>query len=63
MQMSAPVKFLFEDDFAAGRGGAAPKPTISLAAHEAALAQAQADAYRNGMAAAEAKIEGRAAAA
>ncbi len=61
--MSAPVKFLFEDDFAAGRGGAAPKPTISVAAHETALAQAQADAYRNGMAAAEAKIEGRAAAA
>lgn len=60
--MSSPVKFLFEDDFAAGRGGAA-KPTITVAAHEAALARAEAEAYRNGLAAAEAGIEGRAAAA
>src|SRR5581483_3777742 len=59
--MGAPVKFLFEDDFA---GGAAPaKPVIPLAQHAAQLAQARADAYRNGLSAAEAKIEGRTAAA
>ena len=59
--MSAPVKFLFEDDFA---GHAAPgKRMITAAAHEAALARAEAEGYRKGMAAAEAKIEGRATAA
>ena len=58
--MGAPVKFLFEDDFTAGNDRRA-KPTIPLAQHEAALAQAQAEAYRNGMMAAEAKIESRAA--
>jgi flagellar assembly protein FliH len=55
--MGAPVKFLFEDDFAGG--GAAAKPVIALAQHEAQLAQAQAEAYRNGLAAAEVRIEGR----
>ena len=55
--MGAPVKFLFEDDFAGS--GAAAKPVIPLAQHEAQLAQAQAEAYRNGLAAAEVKIEGR----
>ena len=55
--MGAPVKFLFEDDFAGG--GAAAKPVVPLAQHEAQLAQAQAEAYRNGLAAAEVKIEGR----
>ena len=61
--MSAPVKFLFEDDFAAGHAGRGAKRMIAAAAHEAALAQAEADGYRKGMAAAEARIEGRAAAA
>jgi flagellar assembly protein FliH len=61
-RMSAPVKFLFEDDFASGK--AAPtKPVVALAVHEAALARAETEAYRNGLLAAEAKIEGRAAAA
>lgn len=59
--MSAPVKFLFEDDFASGKSSA--RPTVARAAHEAALARAEAEAYRNGLAAAEARIEGRAAAA
>lgn len=54
--MSAPAKFLFEDDFTAGK---AAKPTVPFAVHEAALARAEAEAYRNGLAAAEAKIEGR----
>jgi flagellar assembly protein FliH len=61
--MSAPVKFLFEDDFATGNAAPAAKPVVALAVHEAALARAETDAYRNGMLAAEAKIEGRAAAA
>src|SRR4051812_50111983 len=56
--MSAPVKFLFEEDFASGH--AAPKRMIPAAAHEAALARAEADGFRKGMNAAEAKIEGRA---
>lgn len=61
--MSAPVKFLFEDDFASGHAGGGARRMITAAAHEAALARAEAEAYRNGFAAAEAKIEGRAAAA
>ena len=60
---SAPVKFLFEDDFAAAHGGAGAKRSITAAAHEAALARAEEEAYRNAFAAADAKIEGRAAAA
>ena len=61
--MSAPVKFLFEDDFASGHAGAGAKRIMTAAAHEAALARTEAEAYRNGIAAAEAKVEGRTAAA
>lgn len=68
--MSAPVKFLFEDDFAGGQAATGPKSTIPLAVHEAALAardalrqRAEADAYRNGAQAAEAQIAGRTAVA
>jgi flagellar assembly protein FliH len=60
--MSAPVKFLFEDDFASGTGAKAVKSSVPLAVHEAALARAEADAYRKGLAAAEAQIDGRLAA-
>ena len=60
--MNAPVKFLFEDDFAAGHSGPG-KRTVTAAAHEAALTRVDAEAYRKGVAAAEAEIEGRAAAA
>jgi flagellar assembly protein FliH len=57
--MGAPVKFLFDDDFASGH--AAPgKRMVTAAAHEAALTRAEAEGYRKGMNAAEAKIEGRA---
>ena len=66
--MSAPVKFLFEDDFTGGPAAAGQKSTVPLAVHEAALAAQDAlrerteqEAYRTGMLAAEAKIEGRAA--
>jgi flagellar assembly protein FliH len=57
--MSAPVKFLFEDDFASGHG-APGKRSVTAATHEAALARAETDGFRKGMNAAEAKIEGRA---
>jgi flagellar assembly protein FliH len=51
--MTAPVKFLFEDDFAGdARKGARH---ISPAVHEAALATARAEAYRQGAVAADAK--------
>jgi flagellar assembly protein FliH len=60
--MGAPVKFLFEDDFTGGNDRRA-KPTIPLEQHQAALAQAETEAYRNGMSAAEGKIEGRTSAA
>ena len=59
--MNAPAKFLFEDDFAANAKPA--KPMVSLAAHQSALARAEEDGHRNGMAAAEAQIAGRTAAA
>ena len=57
--MGAPVKFLFDDDFESGQP-APTRRTITLAAHEAALARAEADGFRKGVNAAEAKIEGRA---
>jgi len=61
--MSAPVKFLFEDDVASGHPGHATKRMVTAAAHEAALARAETEGYRKGLAAAEAQIEGRAAVA
>ena len=57
--MSAPVKFLFEDDFASGHTTPG-KRMVTAAVHEAAVAHAEADGFRKGMNAAEAKIEGRA---
>jgi flagellar assembly protein FliH len=62
--MSPPAKFLFDQDFAAT---AAVKPSVSLAAHEAKLAEADAGGYQRGYAVAKAEIlaeaEQRAAAA
>ena len=60
--MSAPVKFLFEDDFASSHGAPGQR-MITAAAHEAALARVESDGFRDGVNAAEAKIEGRAAGA
>jgi flagellar assembly protein FliH len=57
--MGAPVKFLFDDDFESGQPPPARR-AVPLAAHEAALARAEADGFRKGVNAAEAKIEGRA---
>jgi len=59
--LSARAKFMFDVDFAAGDEPA--RRTIAPAAHEAALAEARATAYRNGIAAAVAEAEGRAAVA
>jgi flagellar assembly protein FliH len=59
--MNAPAKFLFEDDFAANAKPA--KPVVALATHQAAVARAEEEGYRRGMAAAEAQIAGRTAAA
>lgn len=47
---AAPAKFLFDIDFG---GGAETRPSIALADHQAKLAEAEANAYRNGFAAAE----------
>jgi len=51
--MTAPVKFLFEDDFAGdARTG---RHMVTQAAHEAAIATAKAQGHRDGLAAGEAK--------
>jgi flagellar assembly protein FliH len=53
--LSARAKFLFDRDFGAG-GADAAKRMVALAAHEAALADARAKAYRDGFAAAQAEL-------
>jgi flagellar assembly protein FliH len=63
MVMNAPVKFLFEDDFAAGAAAKTAKPMVTLVAHQAALGRAEEEGYRQGFAAAQAEIAGRTAAA
>lgn len=60
--MSAPAKFMFDVDFAAG--AASKEPTaVPLAEHRAAVAQAEAEGRRQGVAAGEAAAAARAAAA
>jgi flagellar assembly protein FliH len=51
--MAAPAKFLFDVDFSPSGAAKASAPTISVADHEKALAEAETRGYRNGMAAAE----------
>src|SRR5215510_8678917 len=58
--MASPAKFLFDNDFASGRGG---KPTISLAEHADKVAQAETAAHARGFAEAQATAEQRAAVA
>jgi flagellar assembly protein FliH len=53
--MKATAKFLFEEDFATGH-----KPTISLAEHDRRSKDAEAVAYRNGFAAAQAQAQAEA---
>lgn len=55
--MSARAKFLFDLDFAAA---ADQRPALSLAEHEARCAVREAQAYRNGVAAAEAQAQAQA---
>jgi len=55
---SAPAKFMFDNDFAAGGRGS--KPTISLAEHAEKVAQAEAAAHARGFADAQSKAEQRA---
>jgi flagellar assembly protein FliH len=49
--MTVQSKFLFDSDF-----GAATPPKITMAAHETAVAEAEARGYRNGLSAAEAQM-------
>jgi flagellar assembly protein FliH len=51
--MTARAKFLFDLDFGGGESAEKAHQTISVAAHEAALAQMQAAAHRDGFVAAE----------
>jgi flagellar assembly protein FliH len=53
--MSAPAKFLFDVDFGASADTRPAEPTITLAEHALRLAEAEAQAYRNGTAAAQAQ--------
>src|SRR5262249_60103851 len=57
--LSARAKFMFDVDCAAGSDPA--RRAIAPAVHEAALAEARANAYRDGIAAAVAEAEARAA--
>jgi len=53
--MNARAKFLFDDDFSAAAAARAAQPAINAAQHEAALAEAEARGYRDGVNAAEAQ--------
>jgi flagellar assembly protein FliH len=55
--MSAPAKFLFDTDFARGERRAVA--TVTLAEHQAALAEAEARGYRTGLAAGQAEVAGQ----
>jgi len=55
--MTALAKFLFDVDFGSDAVAEKPKQSIPLSAHQAALAEAETKAYRNGFAAAEAKAQ------
>jgi flagellar assembly protein FliH len=58
--MSAPVRFLFDVDFAAGSEGKPTEPTITLAEHAVMLAEAETAAHRRGYAEARADAEAEA---
>jgi flagellar assembly protein FliH len=61
--LSAQTKFLFDLDFGARAGPDGANGAVARAAHEAALADARADAYRGALAAAAADEQRRSAAA
>lgn len=58
--MSAPAKFLFDVDFGAGEKARPAEPMITLAEHNARLAEAEGAGYRRGAAAAEAQARANA---
>ncbi len=53
--MTARAKFLFDVDFGADNALSEKRPSITVAEHEAALAEAEARGYRKGLTAAEAQ--------
>ncbi|HEX2652249.1 MAG TPA: FliH/SctL family protein [Xanthobacteraceae bacterium] len=53
--MTARPRFLFDVDFSAGEKVEEAEPTVTLSAHTVALTDAEANGYRKGFAAAEAK--------
>jgi flagellar assembly protein FliH len=53
----AQAKFLFDADFSDGAGAKAKEATITASVHEAALAEAEARGYRDGLASAEAQLK------
>ncbi len=55
--MAAQAKFLFDVDFGAGQSAKEAEPTITATAHQAALAEAQAQGYREGLSALEAQLK------
>ena len=55
--MAAQAKFLFDVDFSAGPSAKEAEPTITATAHQAALAEAQAQGYREGLSALEAQLK------
>ncbi len=57
--MSAPAKFMFDVDFAAGADRKPAEPTVTLAEHAVKLAEAETSAHRRGYAEAQAdaKVE------
>jgi flagellar assembly protein FliH len=59
MRMSAPAKFMFDVDFAAGADRKPAEPTVTLAEHAVKLAEAETSAHRRGYAEAQAgaKVE------
>jgi flagellar assembly protein FliH len=59
MRMSAPAKFMFDVDFAAGADRKPAEPTVTLAEHQVKLAEAETSAHRRGYAEAQsdAKVE------
>jgi flagellar assembly protein FliH len=54
--MVAQAKFLFDLDFGPEDSKKAAEPTITAVAHQAAVAEAEARGYRNGLTAAEAQV-------
>jgi flagellar assembly protein FliH len=53
----AQAKFLFDVDFSAGQSAKEAEPTLTEAAHQIAVSDAEARGYRNGVNAAEAQLK------